>query len=122
MTANQTRAELVLTGGQVIDPANGIDGVANVAVAGGKVLAVGAGLAPGDATVLDVSGHYVTPGIVDLHAHVAYTKRAHRMDALLSLDPRVHTFSSGVTTVVDAGTCGWRDFPAFRREVMSGPC
>ena len=65
-------------------------------------------------TVLDVAGCYVTPGIIDMHAHVFSTHRR----STLSLDPHVNTFSSGVTTVVDAGTAGWRDFADFRAEVI----
>ena len=107
--------ELLLRGGHVIDPANGIDGVADVAIGGGRIIAVGAELpADGDATVLDVSGRYVTPGIIDMHAHVFHT---HERSGL-SLHPLVNTFSSGVTTVVDAGTAGWRDFADFKSEVI----
>jgi dihydroorotase len=65
-------------------------------------------------TVLDVAGSYVVPGIIDMHAHVFSTHRR----SSLSLDPHVNTFSSGVTTVVDAGTAGWRDFADFRTEVI----
>ncbi|MGH2535597.1 MAG: amidohydrolase/deacetylase family metallohydrolase [Thermomicrobiales bacterium] len=110
-----TRAELILAGGHVIDPANGINGPADVAIGEGKIVAVGPGLSTeGVERVLDVAGHYVTPGIIDMHAHVFYTHR--RSD--LSLHPLVNTFSSGVTTVVDAGTAGWRDLADFKCEVI----
>lgn len=114
--SNETvQADLLLVGGHVIDPANGIDGPADVAIGDGKIVAVGPNLSPeGVETVLDVAGHYVTPGIIDMHAHVFHT---HRRSGL-SLHPHVNTFSSGVTTVVDAGTSGWRDFADFRREVI----
>jgi dihydroorotase len=107
--------DLILAGGHVIDPANGIDGVRDVAIADGRIAAVGPSL-PGEdaAQIIDVSGRYVTPGIIDMHAHVAASHRRSR----LSLDPHVQTFSSGVTTVVDAGTTGWRDFAEFKREVI----
>lgn len=106
---------LVLKGGHVIDPASGLDAPADVHIAGGRIAAVGPDLpATGDETVLDVAGHYVVPGIIDMHAHVFATHR--RSD--LSLDPHVNTFSSGVTTVVDAGSSGWRDFIDFRYEVI----
>jgi dihydroorotase len=116
----QTLAEvippnLLLQGGHVIDPANSIDGPADVRLADGKIVAVAPDLPPrDDETVLDVRGHSVTPGIIDMHAHVCATHRRSR----LSLDPHVNTFSSGVTTVVDAGTAGWRDFADFRSEVI----
>ena len=61
-----------------------------------------------------MAGCYVVPGIIDMHAHVFSSHRR----STLSLDPHVNTFSSGVTTVVDAGTAGWRDFADFRTEVI----
>jgi dihydroorotase len=107
--------DLLLKGGHVIDPANGLDGPADVRLRGGRIEAVGPGLSPLDEELaLDVTGSYVVPGIIDMHAHVFATHR--RSD--LSLDPHVNTFSSGVTTVVDAGTSGWRDFADFRAEVI----
>ncbi len=99
--------DLLLQGGRVIDPLHGLDAVADVAISAGQIAAVGPNLATaGAAQVLDVSGQVVTPGIIDMHAHVMHWHRRSR----LSLDPIVHTFSSGVTTVVDAGTVGWEDF------------
>lgn len=107
--------DLLLQGGHVIDPANGIDGPADVAIGGGKIVAVGPGLTTtGVPKVLDVAGRVVTPGIIDLHAHVFFTHARSNY----SLEPRVNTFSSGVTTVVDAGTAGWRDFEQFKREII----
>ncbi|HEU0115500.1 MAG TPA: amidohydrolase/deacetylase family metallohydrolase [Thermomicrobiales bacterium] len=108
-------AELILKGGHVIDPASGTSGLADVAIGDGRVLAIGSALpVEGGTTVLDVTGRFVVPGIVDMHAHVFHTHRR----SWLSLEPRVNTFSSGVTTVVDAGTSGWRDFVEFRTEVI----
>jgi len=106
---------LLLKGGYVIDPANGIDRRADVRLSEGRVEAVTHDMpsASGE-SVLDVSGYYVVPGIIDMHAHVFSTHRRSR----LSLDPHVNTFSSGVTTVVDAGTAGWQDFADFRAEVI----
>ncbi len=113
MTDNTTY-DLVLRGGHVIDPAHGIDGVMDVALAGGRIAAVGAGLVAGAARTIDVTGLYVTPGIIDMHAHCFDGHRRSR----LSLNPHVNTFSSGVTTVVDAGTAGWEDFPQFKETVI----
>ena len=95
--------DLLLRGGHLIDPLHGLDGPGDVATAGGRIAAVGVDLPiEGAARVIDVSGLYVTPGIIDMHAHVfAWHRRS-----TLSLDPHVNTFSAGVTTVVDAGTSG----------------
>lgn len=105
----------LISGGHVIDPANAIDSPADVGIKGGRIAEVGRNLAARDGeTVIDATGAYVVPGIIDMHAHVFATHR--RSD--LSLDPHVSTFSSGVTTVVDAGTSGWRDFAEFRSEII----
>lgn len=114
-TTDAPKADLILTGGHVIDPANGIDGPSDVAIADGKIVAVGPNLSTTNAEkVIDVSGHYVTPGIIDMHVHCFHTHKRSR----LSLDPIVNTFSAGVTTVVDAGTSGYRDFEDFKNDVI----
>ena len=114
-TANLDQPDLLLRGGHVIDPRNAVDGPADVRIAGGRIATVGPNLpTTGSETVLDVAGHYVTPGLIDMHAHVFHTHKRSR----LSLDPHVNTFSSGVTTVVDAGTAGWRDLADFKTEVI----
>lgn len=107
--------DLLLTGAHVIDPANNIDGPAEVALGGGKVIAVGPNLqvSPGAKTI-DLSGKIVTPGIIDMHVH-AFDRH---VNSRLSLNPIVNTFSAGVTTVVDAGTSGWRDFAQFKEEII----
>jgi dihydroorotase len=107
--------DMLLRGGHVIDPVNGLDGLADVLISDGKIAGVGSNLsAPATADVIDVSGRYVTPGLIDMHAHCFETHARSK----LSLNPIVHTFSSGVTTVVDAGTAGWRDFPIFKLEII----
>jgi len=107
--------DLVLRNGHVIDPANGRNAIADVRIADGRIAAVDPNLPaqPGDHEI-DVTGLYVTPGIIDMHAHVAHTHSR----STLSLHPLVNTLSSGVTTVVDAGTTGWRDFAQFRHDVI----
>src|SRR5215216_2732760 len=107
--------DVLLTAGHLIDPGNGIDGPADVLISDGKIATVGLGIsAPANAQVVDVSGRYVTPGIIDMHAHCFEIHARSK----LSLNPIVNTFSSGVTTVVDAGTAGWRDFPIFKLEII----
>jgi dihydroorotase len=116
----QTRYELVLKGGHVIDPTNNIDGVMDVAIASGRIARVAASIADADAQrIVDVRGLYVTPGLVDIHVH-AYAgtgmKGAYSGDN--SVYPDGFTFRSGVTTVVDAGSSGWRNFADFKDRVI----
>ena len=77
-------------------------------------------ISPTDAKkTVDVSGFYVTPGLVDIHVHV-YTgtgnKDSYTGDR--SVYPDGFTFRSGVTTVVDAGSSGWTNFPDFKNRVI----
>ena len=109
------RPTLLLKGGHVIDPANGVDGPMDVAITDGKIAGVALDIpTEGAGQVLDVAGCYVTPGLLDIHAHVFVTHTRSR----LSLHPDAHTFSSGVTAVVDTGTAGWRDFADFKQQVI----
>ncbi len=105
--------DLLIRGGRVIDPANGLDGIADVTIADGRITAVGPDL-PGDtaARVLDASGRYVVPGLVDLHVHVYWGV------ADLSIQPGPHDLGRGATTIVDAGSAGANTFPGFRRYVI----
>ncbi|MEW6751749.1 MAG: amidohydrolase/deacetylase family metallohydrolase, partial [Candidatus Latescibacterota bacterium] len=103
--------DLLLKGGHVIDPRNGVDGVADVAIAGGKVAAVGPDLAATAGRAVDVSGLYVTPGLIDIHVHVFGGYAGW-------LFPDAHALPTGVTTVVDTGGAGWRDLDAFRQTII----
>jgi dihydroorotase len=116
----QMKYDLLLKGGHVIDPKNGIDSVADVAVHGGKVAAVAANLNAADAAqTVDVHGLYVTPGLVDIHVHVFHTtgiKDAWAGD--WSVQPDAFSFRTGVTTMCDAGSSGWRNFETFKHTVI----
>ena len=118
--AAQPAYDLLLKGGHVIDPRNGIDGVMDVAVTGGKIAAVRAGIDPASARqVVDAAGLYVTPGLIDIHVHVFATtgvKGAWAGDS--SVVPDGFSFRTGVTTMVDAGSSGWRNFEDFKRTVI----
>src|SRR6266508_3187211 len=116
----QIRYEILLKGGHVIDPRNQLDAVLDVAVADGKIAAVRADINPAEArTVVDVSGLYVTPGLIDAHVHVFATtgmKGAWAGDN--SVLPDEFSFRTGVTTMVDVGSSGWRNFEDFRNRVI----
>ena len=113
--ADKGRFDLLIRGGRVIDPASGLDAASDIAIADGKIAAVGPSLpSAGAERVIDVAGLVVTPGIVDMHCHVFATHAR----STLSLPPEVNTLSGGITTVVDAGTSGWRDFPDLKATVI----
>ena len=112
--------DLLLRGGHVIDAKNNIDAVMDVAIKDGKIARVAAGLKPGDAIkTIDVKGMVVSPGLIDLHVHV-YTGTGERGSYAgdLSLPPDGFTFRTGVTTVVDAGFAGWRNFEDFKDRII----
>jgi dihydroorotase len=104
--------DLLIKGGHVIDPANRIDGVMDVAVSGNRIARVAPAIpASQGRKVIDAAGLYVTPGLIDLHAHVfGYDG---------SLLPDDTSLITGATTIVDAGGSGWRTFDDFRRTVIS---
>ena len=113
--------DMLLKGGHVIDPKNKIDGQMDVAVANGKILLVAKSIPTQDAKqVIDVNGLYVTPGIIDMHVHSfnGTDVDAYIANGLTSLPPDGFTFRAGVTTVVDAGSSGWRNFRLFKKQTI----
>jgi dihydroorotase len=102
--------DLVLKGGRVVDPSQGIDRVADVAFSGGKVAAIGDGLQGKDAR--DVRGRIVTPGLIDLHTHVYWGGTS------LGVAAEPLARSGAVTTFVDAGSAGPGNFHGFRAHVI----
>jgi dihydroorotase len=116
----QPAYDLLLKGGHVIDPANQVDAVRDVAVRAGKIAAVQPDISSGAARqTIDVSGLYVTPGLVDIHVHVFWGPRHNAFaDGDECVQPDPVGFRTGVTTMVDAGTSGWRDFADFRRRII----
>jgi dihydroorotase len=101
----------ILSGGHVIDPANGRDGIMDVAIKDGRIAAVGPNLRAEAGKTVAVDGLYVTPGLIDIHVHV-YGGYAGWMF------PDVHSFTSGVTTVVDTGGPGWKSFEEFKTTII----
>jgi len=116
----QPAYDLLLRGGHVIDDKNHIDAVMDVAIKNGRIAQVAANLKPTDAIkTIDVRGLYVTPGLIDLHTH-NYTGTGERNSYAgdLSIRPDGFTFRSGVTTVIDAGCAGWRNFEDFKDRII----
>ena len=112
--------DLLIRQGHVIDPKNKIDAVMDVAVANGKIAKVAPGIAADLAKkTIDATGMYVTPGLIDMHTHVFVgSKVGSFADGIYSVSADDFSFRSGVTTVVDAGTSGWQNFPLFKEQVI----
>lgn len=102
--------ELVLKGGRVIDPSQGIDRVADVAFADGKVAGIGDNLSGRE--VRAAAGKIVVPGLIDLHTHVYWGGTS------LGVEAELLARTGGVTTFVDAGSAGPGNFLGFRRHVI----
>ena len=103
-------ARVVLYGGHVIDPANEIDDDLNVIIENGKIIALTK--EPYSPVffenAVDVSGCIVTPGLIDHHCHI------YPLAEKIGLPGEAVMFSNGVTTVVDAGSCGLKNYPRHR--------
>jgi len=106
--------DLLVTGGRVVDPSQGLSAVRDVAIAAGKIARVGEGLPRSEARqILDAAGRIVTPGLVDVHVHV------YDGVAPLGIPADPNHIAKGVTTVLDAGSAGANTFPSFRRSVIN---
>jgi dihydroorotase len=119
-TPPAAKYDLLLKGGHVIDARNNVDAVRDVAIAGGKIALVAPSIPAAEAgKVIDVAGLYVTPGLVDIHAHV-YTGTGERNSYAgdNSVYPDGFSFRVGVTTMVDAGGAGHRNFEDFKSRVI----
>jgi dihydroorotase len=116
----QSKYDLLLRGGHVIDAKNHISAVRDVAIRDGLVAAVEEHIDPSTALkTVDVTGLYVTPGLVDIHVHVyASTGERHSYAGDNSVFPDGFTFRSGVTTVADAGSSGCRSFEDFKEHII----
>lgn len=111
--------DLVLKGGHVIDPKNSRNGVMDVAIAGGKIARVAPSIAASEAKrVANLGGLYVVPGLIDMHVHVYAGTGIKALTGDSSVYPDGFSFRTGVTTMVDAGSAGWRNFDDFRERVI----
>lgn len=106
-------ADVLIRGGTVIDPEQGIHDRRDVSVVRGRVEAVAAALVPRPGQeIVEAEGKLVTPGLIDLHVHVFWGVSHYGVEA----DPAC--LYRGVTTAVDAGSAGAQTFPGLRRYVI----
>jgi dihydroorotase len=105
--------DLLIKGGEILDPGQDLRGSMDVAVTGGEIAAIRPDIPTEDAgKVIDAQGKLVTPGLIDLHTHVYWGVSA------LSVDPDVEAAKGAVCTQVDAGTADGGSFPGFRRFII----
>src|SRR5688572_6215710 len=113
--------DILLKGGHVIDPKNKIDSKMDVAIIENKIVQVAPDIPATNAKkVIDVKGLFVTTGLIDMHVHVYM---GNDLDAYIangptSVAPDGFTFRTGVTTVVDAGSSGWRNFRQLKEQTI----
>jgi dihydroorotase len=113
--------DIVIKNGHLIDPKNNIDRIMDVAISNGKIALISKAIdAKEGKKVIDAKNMYVTPGIIDMHVHVFHGTEAGQdyMNGPNAVAPDGFSFRAGVTTVVDAGSSGWRTFPDFKRQTI----
>jgi dihydroorotase len=121
-TLSAQEIDLLLKGGHVIDAKNKINSKMDVAIKDGKIYAVAADIPAKSAKkTVNVSGLYVSPGLIDIHGHVFHGTEPdnYLSNGLDALPPDGFTFRSGVTTIVDAGGPGWRNIDVFRKNIVN---
>jgi dihydroorotase len=113
--------DILIKGGHIIDPANKIDQVMDLAIKGNKIAAIEKKISANQAKkVVDASGLIVSPGLIDMHTHNFYGTVHNRYlaNSFSAVPPDGFTFRSGVTTVVDAGSPGWRNFELYKSQII----
>ena len=113
--------DILIKGGHIIDPANKIDQVMDLAIKGNKIAAIEKKISANQAKkVVDASGLIVSPGLIDMHTHNFYGTVHNRYlaNSFTAVPPDGFTFRSGVTTVVDAGSPGWRNFELYKSQII----
>jgi dihydroorotase len=120
-TSQVRMIDILLKGGHVIDPKNKLDSRLDIAIVDGKIFQIAPAIPVKNVkNVIDVSGMYVTPGLIDMHVHAFHgtDPDSYIADGWDALPPDGFTFRAGVTTVVDAGSSGWRNFRVFKKQTI----
>lgn len=111
--SSQEIYDLLLKGGHVIDPKNGRNQRLDIAIGGKKIKKIASSIPSSHGrNVVDLSDYYITPGLIDLSAYL--TPRS----SPAGVNPDHNALRYGVTTVVDAGSAGWKNFDEFKKDVI----
>lgn len=113
--------DIIIKNGHVIDAKNSIDKVMDIAIKDGKIASVKTSI-PGNRaeTVIDAKGLYLSPGLIDIHSHNFFgtEPNAYLSNSFTALPPDGFSFRTGVTTLVDVGGAGWRNFRTFKEQTI----
>ena len=112
---------MVIKGGHVIDPKNNIDELMDVAIQDGRIAKIAKNIdITGASQVVNATGLLVVPGLIDIHGHNFFGTRpnSYLSDGLVAVDPDGYTFRVGVTTIVDCGGPGWKNFHVFKENII----
>jgi dihydroorotase len=112
--------DLLIKNGHVIDPKNNINAVMDIAIQNNKIVEVAKKINKDAKKIVDATGFYVTPGLIDIHGHHFFGTKpnSYLSNSFTALPPDGFTFRAGVTTAVDAGGAGWRNFDTFKSNVI----
>jgi dihydroorotase len=113
--------DILVKGGTVIDTKNEINKVLDVAIKDGKIIAVNTNIPENRAAkVIDANGLYVSPGLIDIHSHNFHgtEPEAYLSNSFTALPSDGFTFRNGITTLVDVGGAGWRNFKTFKEQTI----
>jgi dihydroorotase len=119
--AQSQTIDVLIKNGHVIDPKNKIDAVMDVAIIDNKISEVAPKISKQAKKTIDATGMYVVPGLIDIHGHHYFgtSEDKYLSDSYSALPPDGFTFRAGVTTVVDAGGAGWRNFQDFKDKAFA---
>lgn len=113
--------DIVIKNGRIIDAKNMMDRVSDIGIKDGKIASIGTAISENNAElVIDAENLIVTPGLIDIHGHNFHgtTPNRYLSNSFSALAPDGFTFRAGITTIVDVGGAGWRNFEVFKNQVI----
>lgn len=114
--------DMLIQNGHLIDAKNGINEVMDIAIKDGKIAAVSSNLnSKQSKKTIDAKGLVISPGLIDIHGHHFHGTEpsSYLSNSFTALPPDGFTFESGITTVVDVGGAGWRNFNQFKEQTIA---
>jgi dihydroorotase len=114
--------DMLIQNGHLIDAKNGINEVMDIAIKNGKIAAVSSNInSKQSKKTIDAKGLVISPGLIDIHGHHFHGTEpsSYLSNSFTALPPDGFTFESGITTVVDVGGAGWRNFNQFKEQTIA---